>query len=688
MQILPLLTTSDTSSSELATSPLTTGNRQVALFASLLSTYASTSGTVPESGQTATADSNSSGSPLEASGAPSQSELMQLPVTREDIAALHDSLQERGFSDSEISELETKAAGNTGMTWGDLMTAVNKKTAEAKSAKHKDVSTDDQAQLLGLFGKLGFTADQSQQLVDALAKGNIDSVWSAVNAKIEALAGDSTVSINSSEMAALARGMSLSAGAQERLTTLFDQSTSALGLSGDGLKSAFSLVKNEHNAELVQESEGQELFRKTASAVLAQSWQRNTTSKKSGMHEDDVARKAAQVVAMGSSSGRGKKDSSGVTATSASKETQVDMLADVPETGQGVGSDAEGTEAAKTVSDGLTQMSRTESVEDQAARIGQPAETTLTAASKHADRTAAKAKLAAKSKEQAETAADAAAADAPDAAEAAQTTAATRSGEDTGIGRAAQGQEKNAAPTVAAGAATNEFTKTSGDDGAADGQSRQSGQSDQEENWGDFWSKVASEGDADTQGTTDLGRSASHNDLAATANGLKSQLGTPAKATVTPGLASRASRQLESGLLRNLGQGTKQLTLNLQPDTLGKLSVTLTVTGKEIHASITTDNSDTATMLQNQVAHIKQTLENQGFKVTKLDVQTGLAQDNQSAWQGPEQHNQAREQRESLDRFFSSQRLSQSGEGAFDASQAAVIAESMTTGAQGLDLFA
>ena len=69
------------------------------------------------------------------------------------------------------------------------------------------MSVDDQTQLLGLFGKLGFSTEQSQQLVDSLAKGDVDSVWSSVNAKIAALASDSTVSLNSTEISALARSM-------------------------------------------------------------------------------------------------------------------------------------------------------------------------------------------------------------------------------------------------------------------------------------------------------------------------------------------------------------------------------------------------------------------------------------------------------------------------------------------------
>lgn len=695
MQILPLTTTSDTTSSELATPQSALGSRQAALFASLLSNYASATGTVSGSDQqnaSTTADSGTN--LLDAPNTPSQGELMRLPVTKEDIAALHDALQERGFSDTEIADLETKAASNTGMTWGDLMSTVNKKTAETKSSKKQEISTNDQAQLLGLFGKLGFTADQSQQLVDSLAKGNIDSVWNTVNAKIASLSNDSSVSLYSSEMSALAKSMNLSDSAQERLAKLFDQSSADQGLSGDGLKEAFSLVKNEHNADLAQESAAQEVFRKAASAVLTQAWQRSTTTKRSGIHEDDVARKAAQVVSMSGSTSRAK-DAAGQTVTSAAKD-KVDVLADVPKDGHGLDAATDQTaNKATTAADGLTQISRTEDAAEQAARIGQPAATTLTGAAQAADEAdadkTAKANTAkadtvkAKAKVQDETSATAA-----DEADAARTVAGTQAAKDSGVTQAAQGQEKTAAPTTAAGAAASAFVKGQDNDGTVGGQSKQqAGQSNQEENWGAFWSKVTAESSSESTSAADLGQSAARSGLAAAMSGLKTQTANLSQTDVTPGLASRAANQLQSGLLRSLGQGSKQLVLNLQPDELGKLSVTLTVKGKEVQASITADNSDTAAMLQQQVSHIRQTLENQGFKVSKLDVQTGLAQDNQSAWQGAEQHNQAREQREAFERVRSSQRLAQfTDSGSFDVPQAAVIAESMTSGAQGLDLFA
>ena len=118
------------------------------------------------------------------------------------------------------------------------------------------------------------------------------------------------------------------------------------------------------------------------------------------------------------------------------------------------------------------------------------------------------------------------------------------------------------------------------------------------------------------------------------------------------------------------------------------MSVTLTVRDKEVRAVIAADKADTAAMLHEQAAKIKQTLEDQGFKVTKLEVQTGIARDNQGSWQSPEQHNAARDQqREALDRMRSTRLLRGTGLDA-ETGQSGFVPASTMTRAEGLDLFA
>ncbi len=104
-------------------------------------------------------------------------------------------------------------------------------------------------------------------------------------------------------------------------------------------------------------------------------------------------------------------------------------------------------------------------------------------------------------------------------------------------------------------------------------------------------------------------------------------------------------RQIQDAVLKDLGQGTKQLTVQLEPENLGPVNVTLQVKGKEVQAVISSDNKDTVALIQDRMDTIRQTLEDQGLKVAKLEVRSSLADSQQfTQWSGAESHNQAQEQ--------------------------------------------
>jgi len=110
------------------------------------------------------------------------------------------------------------------------------------------------------------------------------------------------------------------------------------------------------------------------------------------------------------------------------------------------------------------------------------------------------------------------------------------------------------------------------------------------------------------------------------------------------------ARTVQNGILQNLQQGGKQLTLRLDPPSLGKLTVILQVHNNEVRATIRTENAEAAKLVNEQANLIRHTLEQQGLKVEKLDVQTQTQNNDQNRnWQGAEQHNQAQDRnRESL----------------------------------------
>jgi flagellar hook-length control protein FliK len=108
--------------------------------------------------------------------------------------------------------------------------------------------------------------------------------------------------------------------------------------------------------------------------------------------------------------------------------------------------------------------------------------------------------------------------------------------------------------------------------------------------------------------------------------------------------APKVMRQVENAFIKNLQNGTKQLTLQLTPENLGKLNILLQVQGKEVSATIRAENADSARLIADNVDIIKNSLEAQGLKVDKLEVQTGLSSDlPQKDWFGENEHNMSRE---------------------------------------------
>ncbi|BDQ34651.1 flagellar hook-length control protein FliK [Pseudodesulfovibrio portus] len=108
--------------------------------------------------------------------------------------------------------------------------------------------------------------------------------------------------------------------------------------------------------------------------------------------------------------------------------------------------------------------------------------------------------------------------------------------------------------------------------------------------------------------------------------------------------APKVMKQVDNAIFKTLNNGTKQLTLQLTPENLGKLSIVLQVSGKEVGATIRAENADAAKIIADNIDILKSSLESHGLKVDKLEVQTGLTgnQDYQD-WFGENEHNLARE---------------------------------------------
>lgn len=106
--------------------------------------------------------------------------------------------------------------------------------------------------------------------------------------------------------------------------------------------------------------------------------------------------------------------------------------------------------------------------------------------------------------------------------------------------------------------------------------------------------------------------------------------------------------QVEQGMLRQLQNGSHQMTLRLDPAELGQISLLLTVKGGEVRATIRAESAETTAALSEQVSQLRASLEEQGLKVTELNIETQLPHDTTQgdAWAGTAQFNQEQEMRE------------------------------------------
>ncbi|WP_457572090.1 flagellar hook-length control protein FliK [Desulfovulcanus sp.] len=109
-------------------------------------------------------------------------------------------------------------------------------------------------------------------------------------------------------------------------------------------------------------------------------------------------------------------------------------------------------------------------------------------------------------------------------------------------------------------------------------------------------------------------------------------------------ISRQVMAQLENGIFRNLGQGVKELKLQLSPPDLGRLNIVLQVKNNELTALIKTTNQDVTRIIADNMHQLRDALEKQGVQVNKLEVQTQLPDGQMGTpWQGTEKHNQARE---------------------------------------------
>lgn len=190
----------------------------------------------------------------------------------------------------------------------------------------------------------------------------------------------------------------------------------------------------------------------------------------------------------------------------------------------------------------------------------------------------------------------------------------------------------------------------------------------EEASWREFLARVKGEdGAGQTRATAQTARESADTLFGkATAQASAQQAKTESAQQAKPWekvAAPRLLDQVQEALLKDLGQGRKQMTLELDPANLGRLQVMLQVKEKDVHAVLRADDPETAKMLTAQLDTIKKALEDQGLKVQTLEVQTGLASRQEQQLFSADQHNQAQERQDLTNLFTRLRMLRAEGDG-------------------------
>ena len=235
----------------------------------------------------------------------------------------------------------------------------------------------------------------------------------------------------------------------------------------------------------------------------------------------------------------------------------------------------------------------------------------------------------------------------PQAEKIAESTAGTQSVAQATTQQAPQPAKPAAANQTHAQAATQQATalddKGQKNTGSNSGQSESDKDHKNNSSWSDLLGKV----DVQSASMTGHGNAAAY---AASQAAQSTQAGQTVSvdaqdvATVAP-IARQAAQQVEQGLLSTIKGGGTRLDLQLNPQELGSINVTLSVRNGEVSAIIRSEKSETTDMLNRQVDAIRTNLEQQGVKVDKVEVRQETPQEqNSTTWQDFNQHNTRQEE--------------------------------------------
>ncbi|BFR48667.1 flagellar hook-length control protein FliK [Nitratidesulfovibrio sp. HK-II] len=573
----------------------------------------------------------------------------QISLSYQDVISLRNQLEKSGVSPDRLERLTQMASTPGTYSLGQVISALRKDgpyaNLDADGTATTALNGNQRLDAKQFLQKLGMQPEEADGMLAQMDAGNTDAVWKAVSAKLTEKTDGDVIDVNASELEAMAKGLKLSPEVLAAMQKLFGGQTE-ISTTAAGLKAVLVPAGQEMAA---REQADRNLASALGSALdpVLQAAKKSADRIKQSDRRGDRAAQRSEVLIREAATGK-------------ANGTGVAPALDAERRDEG------SANAGKVRQSGLMRTGGTS--HEHTGPLADP--------------------------RSAQTAHD---------TQAGQNAAALQQNlSASNTPQAGKQVQANQANQGTAAAQAFGLDKQSGQAGQS-GQSGQSGDgkgSAWQDQHGRSSSSAASDPWAELLRKIDVSPSFSGaaQSMAADASASAANAASAAQRqgqALTPYLSEQAAAQLERGILTSMQDGTRQLTMRLDPGELGNVTVTLSVRNGEVNATIRPDRTETAQAINDQLHVLRTALEQQGLKVDRLEVQTQL-QDNSfsQAWQDAAQHNAGQEQQARSAERERFRRLRRMREGDDDTGQPTADASGITgerpatLAASGLDIIA
>lgn len=575
--------------------------------------------------------------------------LQDVRISMEDFASLKEQLGAFGLSKEKIQALSEKISSKEGLTWGQFMAGLSAytQTQGTTGMVQMEFDQEETARLQGLFAKMHYTPQEASALVSQLSHGRPQEVLNTLQKKLTTLPATTSLNLTAAELGTLGRALNLSEENLGKLASLL-QGAKKITLTPETLKKSLDQLTIQTQKEVKAGQDAEKNLWTSVLETMDKSTQRQARKALADNRTDNTEHNLKALAE------QSKKERAQQEAKQEAAYTAADRGA---KTGQEKGTadtilsaDPRLTKknASQTLADKNTIKNEAEQGQEEQAGKQPPAPSTASPTRKTTTVTVVKHTAAASGEPSGTTSTVNAS---PSDTVIRQTVASQTTTHKTVVKEVVAKQEGPASflqqNTDKAESETKTATKTADTPKDFSGDTEGSNSQDTDEMaWKDLWeNRIRRESTASSSRAqaifkeTGISGMPVENTAEAPTNSITERLGK----TVT----ARVLQQVQSGVLKTVAPGRTQLVLEIDPPQLGRLHMALQLKDGEVSAMFRTETQDTSRLLAENLNQLRVALENQGLKVSKMEVQTQL-QDNQQNqnWQGNSQHNDARQQRD------------------------------------------